>query len=155
MSVDNTTLLFFDASCLIAAAASPAGGSGFLWSLCERGFLIAVVSQPVLAESEVNLLAKFPEHALARHQRLQTLGAPVIAPVPRLDVIPRRYPAINPKDEHVVAAALAIDCGFILTLDQPLAHEINNAGLSARAMSPGDFIKHELPTHPAFARLRD
>jgi predicted nucleic acid-binding protein len=155
MSVDAGTLLFFDASCLIAAAASPSGGSGFLWSLCERGFLTAVVSQPVLAETELNLLAKFPELVLARHQRQQLGGSSLIAPVPRLDVIPRRYPAINPKDEHVVAAALAIGARFILTLDQPLAHEINRAELSVRAVSPGEFIKLELPTHPAFALLRD
>ncbi|MBI2942103.1 MAG: hypothetical protein HYY04_16860 [Chloroflexi bacterium] len=37
MTIDLTTILFFDASCLIAAAGSPTGGSGFLLSLGGAG----------------------------------------------------------------------------------------------------------------------
>lgn len=154
MSIEGSTLLFFDASCLIAAAASPGGGSGFLWSLCERGFLVAAVSEPVLAETEINLLNRFPAPALERHQLQLARGLPRLAAVPRLDVDPRRFPAINPKDEHVVAAALAIGASYLLTLDRPLAEEINGANLVLWAVSPGDFIKTVLPTHPYFARLR-
>ncbi len=155
MSIDPTALLFFDASCLIAAAASPSGGSGFLWSLCERGLLSAAVSQPVLTETEINLLAKFPPAVLARHRLQQARVSQVLAAVPPLDVTPRRHPMINAKDEHVVAAALAIHAACVLTLDQPLAAEINEAGLGLRALSPGEFIKTALPAHPAFARLRE
>jgi hypothetical protein len=43
MTIDQTTPIFFDASCLIAAAGSPTGGSGFLLSLCEKGHLQAVI----------------------------------------------------------------------------------------------------------------
>lgn len=155
MSSDATALLFFDASCLIAAAASPSGGSGFLWSLSERGLLSVAVSQAVLAETETNLLAKFPPAALARHRLQRTRISLVVAAVPPLDVTPRRYPMINAKDEHVAAAALAIHAACILTLDQPLAIEINAADLGLRALSPGEFIKTVLPPHPAFERLRD
>ena len=151
--VDSSTLLFFDASCLIAAAASPNGGAGFLWELCERGFLQGAVSQAVLAETEANLIHKFDAFVLERHRRQLQSGAPVIAPIPRLDVHPRRYPHINPKDEHVVAAAEAIRADFILTLDQPLAREIAlEQGIPARL--PGEFIRNELPQHPFYSRLR-
>lgn len=68
MSVDSSTLLFFDASCLIAAAASPNGGSGFLWSLCVPRLLRAAVSQPVLVKTAANLLVRFPADVLARHR---------------------------------------------------------------------------------------
>jgi hypothetical protein len=44
---------------------------------------------------------------------------------------------------------------LILTLDQPLAIEINTAGLPLRAVSPKGFITAILPTHPAFDRVRD
>lgn len=54
MNIDRNTLLFFDASCLIAAAGSPTGGSGFLLALCARGLLRAACSQPVLVEAERN-----------------------------------------------------------------------------------------------------
>jgi hypothetical protein len=43
MVIDRDTLLFFDASCLLAAAGSSTGGSAFLLSVCIRGFLKAAV----------------------------------------------------------------------------------------------------------------
>jgi hypothetical protein len=55
MTIDRNTLLFFDSTCLIAAAGSPSGGSGFLLSLCARGFLKTAVSQPVLLEAQRNI----------------------------------------------------------------------------------------------------
>jgi hypothetical protein len=55
----------------------------------------------------------------------------------------------------VVTAAIAAHCGLILTLDQPLAIEINTAQLPLRAVSPKEFITNILPAHPAFERLRD
>jgi len=123
VGIDRSSLLFFDASCLIAAAASPSGGSGFLWSLCERGLLSAAVSLPVPSEVEIDLQAKFPSAAFARHRRSLARVSFVLATVPPLDISPRRYPAINAKDEHVVAAAIATHAEHILTLDQPLAAE--------------------------------
>jgi predicted nucleic acid-binding protein len=150
-----STRLFFDASCLIAAAASPSGGSGFLWSLCERGLLRAVVSQAVLTEAQTNLTDKFPVEALMRHYRQRHAAAPLVAAIPRLDVTPRRYPGINVKDEHVVAAAIAGDSQFILTLDRPLEREINRAQLDVQAVSPGEFINAWLPRHTSFATLRE
>jgi predicted nucleic acid-binding protein len=153
--VDPSTLLFFDASCLIAAAASPTGGAGFLWRLCERGHLQAAVSQAVLTEAAANLGRKFDPSCLERHQRQLRDCSPHIAPIPLLDSQPRLYPQINPKDEHVVAAALAIRVDVILTLDQPLAHEIDRANLGIPARAPGDFIRLDLITHPLFDSLRE
>lgn len=153
--VDRTTRVLFDASCLIAAAASPTGGSGFLWSLVERQLLRAVVSQAILIEVETNLARKFTPLMLARHRTQLVAGAPEMAVIPRLDVSPRRYPSINAKDEHVVAAALESGTPFILTLDRPLGAEINEALLSVLALSPGAFISTRLPSHPSFATLRE
>jgi hypothetical protein len=82
-------------------------------------------------------------------------GAPEIAAIPRLDGSARLYPAINAKDEHVVAAALEARVQFILTLDRPLAAEINRAMLGVVAHTPGGFITIHLPTHPSFSMLRE
>ncbi len=155
IKVDRTTRVVFDASCLIAAAASPTGGSGFLWSLVERSLLQAVVSQAILIEVETNLARKFSPTTLARHRARLESGAPELAAIPRLDVSPRRYPSVNAKDEHVVAAALASGTTVILTLDRPLEAEINGAELGVLALSPGEFIATRLPAHPSFATLRD
>ena len=68
MGVDRFTLVFFDASCLIAAARSPSGGSGFLLWRCARDFLRAAVSHLVLLEAKTNIVAKLPAAALATHR---------------------------------------------------------------------------------------
>jgi predicted nucleic acid-binding protein len=154
MSVDRSTVAFFDASCLIAAASSPSGGSGFLLSLCARGFLRAAVSQPVLLEAETNLLAKFPPSALATHRRQLAATPMIITPVPSAAARRRYAGLINPKDDHVVAAAIAVRAPFLLTLDQSLENEVNRASLPLRAYAPGGFITGELPSHPDFSHLR-
>lgn len=155
MRVDSTTLLFFDASCLIAAAGSPSGGSGFLLSLCARGLLRGVVSQPVLLEAERNVLAKLSTEALERYHRQIVLTPLTLVSLPP-QTQQRRYQAIvGEKDAHVVAAALAAQASYLLTLDQPLAERVNQAGLPVQAFSPGEFIKTVLPHHVDYPSIRE
>jgi hypothetical protein len=66
MSINKNTPIFFVSSCLIATAGSPTGGSGFLLSLCAKGYLKAVVSQPVLLEAQRNIQAKLGKEAIER-----------------------------------------------------------------------------------------
>jgi predicted nucleic acid-binding protein len=147
MTIDRTTLVFFDAACLIAAAGSPTGGSGFLLSLCAKGHLQAVVSTYVLAEATRNIQARMKAEAWANYQTLLTtvpfVMAPVPAPLPTL-------PPINAKDVHVVAAAIAASAAYLLTLDKGLLAEAILAQLTFPALMPGDFIKAVLPTHVAY-----
>ena len=63
MTLTRDSLLFFDATCLIAAAGSPTGGSGFLLSVCQAGFLKACSAPSVLLEAERNISAKLPPAA--------------------------------------------------------------------------------------------
>lgn len=153
MNISPHTLLFFDAACLIAAAGSPTGGSGFLLSLCTRALLRGAVSQTVLLEVEQNILTKMSSAVLDRYVALlQTVPLTI---VPSTEWAEEPWTAqVNPKDHHVVAAALAAHCPFLLTLDRPLLAEIARAGIPLEAMTPGDFIRDMLPTHSDFARLR-
>ena len=147
MIVDNTTLLFFDASCLIAAAGSPSGGSGFLLSLCGRDLLQAAVSQPVLLEAERNIAAKLGPVALETYHRLVVVTPMTIVSLPP-PAEQRQYRDIaGEKDEHVVAAAIVGEADFLLTLDKKLEERVNAANLPIRALSPGDFIKTVLVQH--------
>ena len=154
MSIDRLTRLFFDASCLIAAAGSPNGGSGFLLSVCARGFLKAVVSQPVLLEAERNIMEKLPR-AVARYQELLISGVFEVVPVP--DTLQRRVyrGLINEKDEHVLAAAVGTRAPFLITLDQPLIAEVARASLSLQACTPGTFITQNLVLHSDYPRMRE
>lgn len=70
-------------------------------------------------------------------------------------LIAAAYPGINRKDEHVVAAALEVRADFLLTLDQPLAEEIERCAVDIQVRSPGAFIRLDLVTHPLFDLLRD
>jgi predicted nucleic acid-binding protein len=154
MIIDRTTQIFFDASCLIAAAGSPHGGSGFLLSLCARQFLRGAVSQLVLLEAERNLQAKLGQPVLYQlHHLLQTTPFEVAA-VPIVSPLAEWRQSINAKDTHVIAAALTAKVSFLLTLDQRLIAEVNQASLPLQALVPGTFIKDMLPFHAEYPSLR-
>jgi len=154
MIVDQDTLLFFDASCLIAAAGSPSGGSGFLLSLCARGLLQGAVSQPVLLEAERNITAKLGIEVLNTFHRLIVLTPMTVVPTPSKSER-RSYQAVaGEKDDHVVAAGVAAEAPFLLTLDKRLEAQVNQADLPIRALSPGEFIKSVLPNHVDYPSVR-
>lgn len=144
MTIDRATRVFFDASCLIAAAGSPTGGSGFLLSLCGKGYLQAAVSAYVLTEADRNIQARMKAEAWGRYQVLVTTIPFILASVPT--PLPT-LPPVNPKDVHVVAAASSIGAAYLLTLDKGLLAETSLAGLAFPTLTPGDFIKSILPTH--------
>lgn len=154
MSVSRRTLLFFDASCLNAAAGSPAGGSGFLLDCCRRGFPRGAVSQPVLIEVERNVSRQLGQTALDTYHTLLALTPLTIVPI--LPTTGRSVYAalVGEKDEHVLAATLAADADFLITLDKRLAAQVNEAGLDVTALSPGDFIKTVLPDHEEYRSIR-
>src|SRR3712207_2915726 len=82
MGINQTTFLFFDSSCLVAAAGTATGGSSLLLAICARGFLRGAVSHAVLAEAEGNILTNLKPPALTRY-RQEILAIPyVVAPVP-------------------------------------------------------------------------
>jgi predicted nucleic acid-binding protein len=154
MVINQTTLLFFDSSCLIAAAGSPTGGSSFLMALCARGFLKGAVSHAVLAEAEGNILTNLKPPALTRHRR-EILAIPyVFALVPSAPERETVASITGEKDAHVAASALSVGAHFLITLDKRLAHRINESELSIHALSPGEFITTKLPTHPAYRSIR-
>jgi len=154
MIVDRTTRLFFDASCLIAAAGSPTGVSGFLLSLCVRRLLRGTVSQAVLLEAERNILSKLRPQALdTYHNLLQTVHLNM-APIPPVPLESAWLQEVNAKDVHVVASTLAAKATFVLTLDRTLAIEINRTALPIEALTPADFIRNVLPGHVNYPTLR-
>ena len=151
MTIEHTTKIFFDASCLIAAAGSPTDGSGFLLSLCERGYLQAVISTYVLAEAERNIRLRMKPAAWINYQVLLTTVPFTIASVPS----PLPFlPPVNAKDIHVIAAALAASCAYLVTLDKGFLAEANKAQFNFPVLLPGDFIKTVLPLHIDFPNLR-
>ncbi len=155
MTIDRNTLLFFDSSCLIAAAGSPKGGSGFLLSVCARGYLKAAVSQPVLVESQNNIQSKLGDNEINRFYNLLAIVPFSLASLPDQEEFARLEKLVNKKDVHVVAAALEVHAPFLLTLDKGLAVEVNKSHLGIQALSPGEFIKTVLPNHVDYSSARE
>jgi predicted nucleic acid-binding protein len=155
MPIDETTVVFFDSSCLIAAAGSPTGGSSLLLAICARGFLKGAVSPGVLIEAEGNILTNLPPQARTRY-RQEILQIPlVVAPLPSAPEHETAAAITEEKDAHVLTATVSIGAQFLLTLDKRLARRITQEEeLSIRALSPGEFITTQLPTHPAYRSFR-
>jgi len=153
MSINAQTPIFFETSCLVAAAGSPTGGSTFLLSLCQRGFLNLFVSAPVLLEAQRNVLEQLGAEALDRFHRLVMVTPLSVVPLSQQQ-LDRYQGAVNDKDLHVLAGAKAAQAPYLLTLDQPLIREVNQADLAVTALKPGDFIQRVLTTHPDYTRLR-
>ena len=154
MPVDRDTRLFFDASCLIAAARSPTGGSAFLLSVCLRGFLHGVVSQLVLLEAERNVFDNFGGEAVARYDRL-VATPPLTVVALSSPTIDRSYETIvGQKDAHVLAAAVIAEAPFLITLDQRLEKRVNDGMPRIVALSPGGFIRTILIQHRDYSSMR-
>ena len=154
MTLDHTTLLFFDASCLIAASASPSGGSGFLLSLCGKGQLRGAVSHTVLLEAERNIQTKMGQRVLDSYHDLLLLVPLMVAPVPNITHRQPWHRIVNSKDHHVVAASLACGANYLLSLDRGLNAEVSQASLPLQALTPGQFIKTSLIHHVNYPSLR-
>ncbi len=154
MSIDSSTLLFFDASCFIAAAGSPSGGSSFLFSLCTRGLLRGSASHLVLLEVERNLQTKFTPEALLNYHRLIQSIPLVLTDAPSSQELHRFQDRVNAKDVHVIAAAVEVAAAYLITLDKPLEEQVNTASVAVLALSPGVFITAVLPTHVDYPTIR-
>lgn len=137
--------LFLDANVWFAAAASAAGASAVLLSLCQEGHCTATVTRLILQEAEKNLQAKaqFRDAALVRFYRLiaapglQVIAAPTPAETERYAGI------IHAKDSHVLAGAAKSKATVLITLDRKHfdTTTIRQATLPFEILTPGAFLR--------------
>jgi predicted nucleic acid-binding protein len=152
MPITSETQVFFDAACLIAAAASASGGSAFVLTVGQRGFLRICSSQSVLIEAERNIRTKLRPTALIALQRLVETPLIIVPSVPASLV--QHYADSFREDSHVVAAALAARADYLLTLDRRLIERVESNRIPIQARTPGDFIQQDLPGHVSFSDIR-
>jgi len=139
--------VFIDASVYVAAAHSPTGGSSLLLEvLSAHPSYGGVASRLVLLEAERNIQAKFGEADLARFYKLLADLDPEMVPTPPADSLGAASALVGEGDAHVLAAAVAANCAFLVTLDRAafLTERVLNAGLPLRPLTPGDFLKEVL-----------
>jgi predicted nucleic acid-binding protein len=151
--VSESTGVFFDASCLFAAAMSPNGGSGLIVDTCRRGFLRAVSSRSVLEEAERNIRGKCPLATLMAYRHLISTTPFTIVDAPSTVEAPRFEDAFM-EDAHVIASTLAAEAEVLLTLDRRLITRVRAGVFRFRVVTPKEFIDDVLPLHPDFASIR-
>ena len=137
------TLVFLDASVLVAGSRSPSGGSAVAMEVCQGRRFRAAVTSTVLLEARNNIAEKFGEEELVRFYRQLAAMQPEMAPAPPASRIEECVPLTTEKDAHVLAAALECNAGYLLTLDRRhlLTPTVEAAGLPLRVMTPGDFLR--------------
>lgn len=136
------SLVFLDASVLVAASRSPLGGSALALEVCRGRRFRAALSPGVLLEARVNIAEKFGSPELLRfYQQLAGLG-PEMVPPPSAERLIQCVPLVGEKDAHVLAAALECGAGYLLTLDRHhlATPAVQSAGLPVKVVTPGDFL---------------
>jgi predicted nucleic acid-binding protein len=114
----------------------------FLLTAYDLGLYEPVVSTMAVVEVERNLIADFPQLdpvSVRRRvgQMRRALEDHLVDPG-SLDI----PDSINPKDRHVIAAALAGEASVVVTNDRRLRTETTTADVGLVAMSADDFALH-------------
>lgn len=134
--------VFLDASCWIAAAGSPTGGSATILKLARAGYLQIVATKEILWEAERNIKAKMREEALLRYY--QELGATEVEMVdrPTPEEKAQWQDLVAAKDCHVLAGAYKAAADFLVTLDKRhiLTEEVRK-GFPIPVKDTNEFLK--------------
>ncbi len=134
--------LFLDASVLIAAAASPTGGSALVIEFCKERKATPLASRLVLIEAERNIRKKFEESVLVRYYNTLAELDPFVLPIPEQQEIEEAQKVVQPKDAHVLAAARSGEASHLITLDRKhfLTDEVRQAIRPILACTPGEYL---------------
>lgn len=153
MSLNSSTRVFFDASCLYAAARSRTGGSAALLDICAQDFLEGIVSPMVLSEAERNIIAQESAAVYAIYQGLISTTPLQIVSTPSLSHI-AQYQTVFFEDAHVIASALAAQADYLITLDKPFHRRAQETNVPIPVVSPAEFLQQALPTHEDYHLIR-
>lgn len=128
----------------------PIAACDFLLTAFDRGVFEPIVSTTVLDEVERTLIEYFPhadpgglrrrvEHmrAALADQTVDTKGLVAVAG------------AVNAKDRHIVAAALAAEATCLVTNDNALRSEVEGSGLDLEPLDGNDFVMRLWDASPA------
>lgn len=108
--------VFFDSSVVIAGAFSATGASYILLQLASLTLLEGRISAEVRAESQRNVAAKLP--AALPYLRILFDSALVESAAPTDDQLRAVAVYADPKDQPILASAVAQNCRYLVTLNE-------------------------------------
>ena len=135
--------VFLDASVLIAAAASPGGGSSLVLEVCRvHNFYASSTTRKVLLEAQRNIRKKFSSDTLLNfYNEIANLKSEIVNPATQ-EELSQHNDIITTKDRHVVASAIKSNSKFLITLDRKhfQTEVIMQANLPVTIMTPKEFL---------------
>lgn len=159
MRITRRTTLFFDASVLVAGSHSQKGGAALLLEACKLGGFTPQTTFLIILEALHALERNLPQRSRTRFYECLVEINWEILPVPQEKKLDKYASLINPKDLHVLAAAVEAGSEFLLTLDRKhilaAAEAVDQANLPIHILTPGDFIQQYYPLHEDHPTLSD
>ncbi len=110
--------VFLDATCWVASARSPGGGSSAILDYARAGALRIVTSNQVLLETERNTRNKMKQADFQRYMTLFTAVRPEVMASVTQEEWARWLPLVPAKDCHVLAGAVKAQADALVTLDR-------------------------------------
>ena len=141
--MSHSPRVFLDACVFIAAAASPHGGSALVLELCKRKRFQPITTQSILQEVERNIRLKFDQQVLLRfYQDIADTNLRLAKPAGAKEIA-LCSGIIDPKDVHVLAAAIESNATILLTLDRKhfMTPSLRQAKVGLLIQTPGDFLR--------------
>lgn len=135
--------VFFDASVVIAAMLSPAGGSSLLLQYIKARKIIGITSrtviQEILEEDKAKKLKKSKEEI---EQFIAQSGLLVRNQVTLEEISPYRG-EVDVEDVHLIAGAMLTKCVYLVTLDKKhlLRADMQEKFLPLRIVSPKELLE--------------
>jgi putative PIN family toxin of toxin-antitoxin system len=132
--------VFFDASVIIAAMLSPAGGSAYLLDTARKSLLVAITSQTVIDEVK-SKTAKIKRSDNEINSFIMEKGILVRHRITAKEIenYERR---IALHDAHLIAGAKLTKCNFLVSLDKKhvLKQQTKRRFLPLKTVSPAELI---------------
>jgi len=135
--------VFFDASVVIAALLSPAGGSAQVFKFVNLGLIKGITSQTVieevLKEGHLQKLKKSKQEI----ESFITQSGLVVRRVVTEDEIEAYKNLVDVDDAHLIAGANLTKCQYLVTLDKKhlLREDMKEKFLPLRIVSPKEFLQ--------------
>jgi putative PIN family toxin of toxin-antitoxin system len=134
--------VFLDASVLIAAAASPGGGSSLVLEVCRGHNFYAATTRKVLLEAQRNIRKKLSRDILLNfYNEIANLKSEIVNPATQ-EELTQHNDIITTKDRHVIASAIKSNSNLLITLDRKhfQTEAIKKENLSVIIMTPKEFL---------------
>lgn len=135
--------VFFDASVIIAALLSPAGGSSLLFKYIKTGIITGITSQTVLEEMLEKDKPKKLKRSLEQIGEFITHSGLIVRESITTEEIAPYKGDVHEEDAHLFAGALLTKCTYLVSLDKKhvVQPDIQNKFLPLRIVTPKELLE--------------